>query len=82
MEELQVSNSYDMVGIWFNLVAIKDPNHDLTLWETGAIIQYLIEHYDTKKKLTYSSLRERALINQYIMFQMSGQGPYFGQASW
>ncbi|RMJ12707.1 hypothetical protein BHE90_001223 [Fusarium euwallaceae] len=62
--------------------AIVDPNTDLTLWESGAIVQYLIEVYDTEKKLTYEGLRERHLLNQYLHFQMSGQGPYFGQAGW
>ena len=59
-----------------------DPNTNLTLWESGAIIQYLEEVYDTEKKLTYDSLTERQLLNQYLHFQMSGQGPYFGQAGW
>lgn len=61
--------------------AIQDPNNDLTLWESGAIIQYLIEEYDVEKKLTYPGLKQRNLLNQYLMFQMSGQGPYFGQVS-
>ncbi|RAL10229.1 glutathione S-transferase family protein [Aspergillus homomorphus CBS 101889] len=34
--------------------AIVDPNTNLTLWGSGAIIQYLIEVYDTEKKLTYN----------------------------
>ncbi|CAO2658220.1 Nn.00g059430.m01.CDS01 [Neocucurbitaria sp. VM-36] len=62
--------------------AIQDPNTDLTLWESGAIMQYLIEQYDTEKKLTYSDLKQKNLLNQYMMFQMSGQGPYYGQAGW
>ncbi|PYH42539.1 glutathione transferase [Aspergillus saccharolyticus JOP 1030-1] len=62
--------------------AIVDPNPNLTLWESGAIIQYLIEVYDPEKKLTYTTLHERHLLNQYLHFQMSGQGPYFGQAAW
>ncbi|BAE65615.1 glutathione S-transferase [Aspergillus flavus] len=62
--------------------AIVDPNTNLTLWESGAIIQYLEEVYDTDKKLTYESLNKRQLLNQYLHFQMSGQGPYFGQAGW
>ncbi|PIG85725.1 glutathione transferase 1, partial [Aspergillus arachidicola] len=60
--------------------AIVDPNNNLTLWESGAIIRYLGEVYDTDKKLTYESLNERHLLNQYLHFQMSGQGPYYGQA--
>ncbi|RAH53659.1 glutathione transferase [Aspergillus piperis CBS 112811] len=62
--------------------AIVDPNTNLTLWESGAIIQYLEEVYDTDNKLTYDSLNEKHLLNQYLHFQMSGQGPYFGQCGW
>jgi glutathione S-transferase len=62
--------------------AIKDPNTDLTLWESGAINQYIIEQYDTEKRLTYTTLKERHLLNQWLQFQMSGQGPYYGQCSW
>ncbi|KAI4235908.1 MAG: hypothetical protein LQ349_002865 [Xanthoria aureola] len=62
--------------------AIIDPNTNLTLWESGAIILYLIEQYDSQKKLTFESLREKNLLNQWLMFQMSGQGPYFGQCGW
>ncbi|KAL9627522.1 MAG: hypothetical protein Q9204_006506 [Flavoplaca sp. TL-2023a] len=62
--------------------AIIDPNTDLTLWESGAIILYLIERYDTDKKLSFGSLHEKNLLNQWLMFQVSGQGPYFGQCGW
>ncbi|KAJ6020531.1 glutathione transferase [Penicillium herquei] len=62
--------------------AIVDPNTNLTLWESGAIIQYLEEVYDTEKRLTYDTLNEKHLLNQYLHFQMSGQGPYYGQAGW
>ncbi|KAF2799151.1 glutathione S-transferase [Melanomma pulvis-pyrius CBS 109.77] len=62
--------------------AIEDPNTGITLWETGAIIQYIIEVYDTNHVLSYSNLKERSLCNQYLAFQISGQGPYFGQAGW
>ncbi|KAF5004316.1 hypothetical protein F66182_16050 [Fusarium sp. NRRL 66182] len=63
--------------ICFALIIIN-----LTLWESGAIIQYLEEVYDKDKKLTYDSLNERQLLNQWLHFQMSGQGPYFGQCGW
>lgn len=62
--------------------AIEDPNTDITLWESGAIYQYLIEQYDTEHRLSYTTLKERHLCNQWLHFQMSGQGPYYGQASW
>ncbi|KAI1456093.1 glutathione S-transferase [Annulohypoxylon moriforme] len=62
--------------------AIEDPNTDLTLWESGAIIQYLIEQYDVDKVLTYDTLKEKHHLNQWLQFQMSGQGPYYGVSAW
>lgn len=62
--------------------AIEDPNTGITLWESGAINQYLVEVYDTDKRLTHTALKERHLCNQWLQFQMSGQGPYYGQAGW
>jgi len=62
--------------------AIEDPNTDLTLWESGAIYQYLVEQYDVENHLSYNTLKERHLSNQWLHFQMSGQGPYYGQAGW
>jgi glutathione S-transferase len=62
--------------------AIMDPNTNLTLWETGAIHQYIIEQYDTDAQLSYTTLEEKHLSSQWLHFQTSGQGPYYGQASW
>ncbi|KAH8735990.1 glutathione S-transferase [Ilyonectria robusta] len=64
------------------LPAIEDPNTGLTLWESGAIIEYLIETYDKEHKLTFTSAPEKWQLKQYLHFQMSGQGPYFGQTAW
>ena len=63
-------------------LAIQDPNTELTLWESGAIIQYIIEQYDVKRTLTYDTLKERHHLNQWLQFQMSGQGPYYGVSAW
>ncbi|KAB8301360.1 hypothetical protein EYC80_003237 [Monilinia laxa] len=62
--------------------AITDPNTDITLWESGAIIEYLIDTYDLSAALTYTSSPERYQVKQWLHFQMSGQGPYYGQAAW
>ncbi|GKZ69398.1 glutathione S-transferase, nitrogen catabolite repression regulator [Aspergillus niger] len=60
-----------------------NPNHPFTLWESGAIIQYLIDLYDPTHILSYPpSTPEKHLLNQYLQFQMSGQGPYYGQCGW
>ncbi|KAK1842398.1 glutathione s-transferase [Colletotrichum chrysophilum] len=47
------------------LPSIQDPNTDLTLWESGAIIEYLTDTYD-----------------KWLLYQTTGQGPYYGQAMW
>ncbi|KAK7748667.1 Transcriptional regulator ure2 [Cytospora paraplurivora] len=62
--------------------AIEEPNTDITIWESGAIINYLIEVYDKKHVPRYETLKERHRCNQWLHFQVSGQGPYFGQAGW
>ncbi|PWY74298.1 thioredoxin-like protein [Aspergillus heteromorphus CBS 117.55] len=62
--------------------AIIDPNTDLTLWESGAIVQYLIDTYDKDHKISYSTFPEKYHLAQWSYFQASGQGPYFGQSAW
>jgi glutathione S-transferase len=62
--------------------AIVDPNTNITLWESGAIIEYLQETYDKSNTFTFTSSPEKFLVKQWLHFQMSGQGPYFGQAAW
>jgi glutathione S-transferase len=62
--------------------AIVDPNTGISLWESGAIIDYLIETYDKTNSLTYTNSPEKYQVKQWLHFQMSGQGPYFGQAAW
>lgn len=52
------------------------------MWESAAIVEYLIETYDKESKLTFTSGPEKWLLKQYSYFQMSGQGPYYGQATW
>jgi glutathione S-transferase len=46
------------------------------------IIEYLIDRYDTSANLTYTSSPEKYYVKQWLMFQVSGQGPYFGQGYW
>ncbi|KAM0304945.1 hypothetical protein ACHAO8_011336 [Botrytis cinerea] len=61
---------------------IVDPNTNITLWESGAIIKYLIDTYDKEGKLTINTSPEKYQLDQWLFFQASGQGPYFGQALW
>ena len=60
--------------------AIVDLNTGVTLWESCAIIQYLLDNYDEDSIISFKSAPEKYQINQWLFFQASGQGPYFGQA--
>ncbi|RDW79627.1 hypothetical protein BP6252_04265 [Coleophoma cylindrospora] len=73
---------YTNINVNGRVPAIEDPNTDITLWESGAIIEYLVETYDKENTLTYTSFPEKYLVKQWLHFQVSGQGPYFGQAAW
>lgn len=61
---------------------IDHRNNDLVIWESGAIIQYLVDKYDTERKISFVDEADKYHAIQWLMFQMSGQGPYFGQAFW
>jgi GST-like protein len=59
--------------------AIIDPNAPdgpLGLWESGAILLYLAEK---SGKFGGKTAAEKATITQWLMFQMGGLGPMFGQ---
>ncbi|OAA56506.1 Glutathione S-transferase [Cordyceps fumosorosea ARSEF 2679] len=65
------------------LPAIIDPNNDsLTLWESGAIAEYLVETYDKENKINATAGADKWHLKQFLLFQMSGQGPYYGQGVW
>ncbi len=59
--------------------AIIDPNGPdgpLGLWESGAILLYLAEK---SGKFLGNTANEKAIVTQWLMFQMGGLGPMFGQ---
>lgn len=61
------------------LPSIYDPNTAITLWESGAIVEYLIERYDTERKLSFEpGTAESYHAKQWLFFQASRQGPYYG----
>lgn len=46
------------------------------------MLTYLAQEYDKNQTLTYARGNEVHHINQWLYFQTSGQGPYYGQAAW
>ncbi len=65
------------------LPSIEDPNTGLIVWESGAIIEYLVDKYDPEHKVSFpAGSDEYYHAKQYLFFQVSGQGPYYGQAAW
>ncbi|KFY27023.1 hypothetical protein V491_01070 [Pseudogymnoascus sp. VKM F-3775] len=75
--------SYESINPNGRVPAIEDPNTGITLWESGAIIEYLVETYDKQHNISFASgSKEYFEAKQWLFYQVSGQGPYFGQAVW
>ncbi|KAE8148741.1 glutathione S-transferase Ure2-like protein [Aspergillus avenaceus] len=75
--------AYEAINPNGRLPAIHDPNTGITLWESGAIIEYLIEIYDKENTISFApGTPEAHQARQWHHFQASGQGPYYGQAVW
>ena len=75
--------TYESVNPNGRVPAIEDPNTGITVWESGAIIEYLVSKYDKSNKISFDNdSPESYHAKQWLHFQVSGQGPYFGQAVW
>lgn len=54
----------------------------IRLFESGSVLQYLVEQYDTEHKLSYPrGTREAYEVNNWLFFQNAGVGPMQGQAN-
>ncbi|KAF2763992.1 thioredoxin-like protein [Teratosphaeria nubilosa] len=67
--------------------ALEDPNAGLRIWESGAIVEYLVQRYDKEGKFHVKGEDEKEEARRWEeaawrCFQLSGQGPYFGQKAW
>nr|CAG8530098.1 5573_t:CDS:2 [Entrophospora candida] len=65
---------------WFLKI---NPNgrNDFKVFESGAILIYLAEHYDKENKFLPKDDNLRSEVIQWLMFQMAGVGPMQGQAN-
>jgi len=61
---------------------VDHSNDDFVVWESNPIIKYLSERYDPKGILSITDQKDQYRLDQWLFFQASGQGPYFGQAQW
>ncbi|KAF2628059.1 glutathione S-transferase [Macroventuria anomochaeta] len=54
----------------------------INLFESGSIMQYLVERYDTEHKISYpKASREWYETNNWLFYQNAGVGPMQGQAN-
>ncbi|GJN94396.1 hypothetical protein Rhopal_007476-T1 [Rhodotorula paludigena] len=61
---------------------VDHQNNDFTVFESKACLVYLQLKYDTENRFsTGSTAEQQAELAQWLYFQASGQGPYFGQAT-
>lgn len=74
---------YEVINPNGRLPAIHDPNTDITIWESGAILEYILDNYDQEHKLSFTpGTKEFYHARQWLYYQVTGQGPYYGQAVW
>lgn len=67
--------------IWYVLLLSLRRTSLSTRRESNAIISYLVEKYDTERKISAATLEDRALQTQWMYFQASGQGYVFSSFS-
>ncbi|EJT97671.1 glutathione S-transferase C-terminal-like protein [Dacryopinax primogenitus] len=61
---------------------VDHANNDFVLWESNAILLYLVHRYDKGHNISAFTDADKALQDQWLFFQASGQGPYYGQWAW
>jgi glutathione S-transferase len=74
---------YESINPNGRVPALEDPNTGITIWESGAILEYLVDTYDKQHTISFTAgSKEYYESKQWLHYQVSGQGPYFGQAAW
>jgi len=62
-------------------VIVDHSRNDFKVFEPGAILLYLVEHYDHEGKLCPKDSDSRSEVIQWLMFQMTGLGATQSQAT-
>jgi glutathione S-transferase len=57
-------------------------NKDFCVWESGAILLYIVDKYDTEGKFYGKTPEERAVSAQWLTHQLSGLGPVQGNLNY
>ena len=73
----QFSPEYVAINPNSKIPAIVDRDADITVFESGAILIYLAEK--TGSQLLPTESKSRAMVIEWLMFQMASVGPMFGQ---
>jgi glutathione S-transferase len=81
MDQLK-SEPYISINPNGRLPSLEDPNTGVKIFESGSIIEYLVETYDKDYRIHSSESLTQWLEKSWLFFQVSGQGPYFGQKWW
>jgi glutathione S-transferase len=61
------------------LVIINHTRGNKVVWESVVVLLYLMHHYDMENKFWFTNPNKIADGHQWLLFQASGVGPYFGQ---
>lgn len=49
---------------------IEDPNTGVTLWESGAIVEYSVDTYDKEDTISIDTFPEKNHLRQFLYFQV------------
>ena len=66
---------------------VDHKRNDFVIWESGAILDYLCSAYDSENKFHGKTPEERAIVMQWLFFQVTGHSPvqgnlYFAKMFW
>ena len=56
-------------------MALTVPKQQLLTSQSGAITDYILDHYDTENRITFTTLPEQYHMKQWLQFQNTAQGP-------